>query len=188
MRRTGWIAAAAVLAALALAWCAAQPLYAFQALADAGRAGDRDRLAALVDFPAVRADLEAQLDARLAGALAKDRGLAEGPFGRLGALLAPQVVDRVVEAAVTPEGVAAIVRSGRAPLSDLTRGKTALPPPPDTAPPATDETARRPRTRFAYTGPNTFEATTFSRDGAALGWVMARRGLGWKLVGIQLPP
>ena len=71
------------------------------------------------------------------------------------------------------------------------RTLSALPPPPDTAPPATPAPAgapARPKTRFAYTGLDTFKATTFSRDGQPLGWTMRREGLGWKLVGIELPP
>ena len=54
MRSRPWLIFAAVLVALALAWMAAQPLFAFQALAAAGQSGDRDRLEQLVDFPAVR--------------------------------------------------------------------------------------------------------------------------------------
>ena len=110
-------------------------------------------------------------------------------FGALGALLGPTVIDQVVDAAVTPEGVAAIVRSGRAPLSEVSAAKTALPPPPDTAPPPPPG-APQPKAKvsFAYTGLNSFRATTTSKDGAQLGWVLAREGLEWKLARIELPP
>jgi hypothetical protein len=118
--------------------------------------------------------------------------LSKGPFGALGALLGPTVVDQVVDAAVTPEGVAAIVRSGRAPLSDVAAGKPALPPPPETAPPEVPgvAAASKRKTRFAYADLNHFRATTLSSDRAEtpLTWVLERRGLGWKLVRIELPP
>ncbi len=181
-----WTILAAVVVLLIGSWWAASPIFAFQALSDAAQAGDRDRLAGLVDFPAVRADLKTQLTARIDAAIDRDKGLAQSPFGALGALLGPTVVDQVVEAAVTPDGVAAILRTGRAPLSDLSARKTALPPPPDTAPPAPEAAPARPKTRFAYTGLDSFQATTFSRDGAPLGWVMERRSLGWKLARIVL--
>ncbi|HTK35080.1 MAG TPA: DUF2939 domain-containing protein [Caulobacteraceae bacterium] len=187
MRHKGWIVLAACLAAVALVYGLLQPVFVFQALANAGQAGDRDRLAAMVDFPAVREDLKDQLSARIDAALSKDRS----PFGALGALLGPSVVDQVVDAAVTPEGVAAIVRSGRAPLSELSARKTALPPPPETAPPPPAAASLAPakaRTRFAYTGLNSFKATSVSKDGAELGWVLERRGLNWKLARIELPP
>jgi hypothetical protein len=187
-KHRGWIVLAVALAALGLAWFLAAPLFAFQALANAGQAGDRDRLAALVDFPAVRADLKDQLDTRIEAAVNRDRS----PFGALGALLGPSVVDQVVDAAVTPEGIAAIVRSGRAPLSDMTGAKTALPPPPDAVAPPPGAPAApkvRAKTSFAYTGLNSFTATTVAKGGQdRVGWVMERRGLSWKLGRIELPP
>ncbi len=129
-------------------------------------------------------------NARLTTALSSDSSLSNGPFGALGALLGPTVVDQVVDAAVTPDGVAAIVRSGKAPLSDVTPGKTALPPPAELAPPV-PEAAPPPKkkTRFAYADLNHVRATTLSNDSAQtpLTWVLERRGLGWKLVRIELP-
>jgi hypothetical protein len=190
MRCRLWLGLAAVLAVAALIYLAMQPLFAFQALAAAGESGDRDRLAGLVDFPAVRADLKQQLAERIQTAIDKDKGLANSPFGALGALIGPTVVDQVVDAAVTPDGVAAILRSGHAPLTDLTARKSALPPPPETAAPALPATLApaKTKTRFAYTGLDSFKATTTAKDGAELGWVMGREGLTWRLVRIELPP
>jgi len=195
-RRKLWIIGGAIaLTALVIAYFAS-PLLAFRALAQAAEAGDRDRLERTVDFPAVRASLREQLNARLIGALQRDPALTEGPFGALGALLGPSIVDQVVNATVTPEGVAAMVRSGRAPLSDLDRpepppppvipqGEGAEPPPP----PALTQSSRS--TRFAYEGLDRFKATIVTSEApqAPLGWVMERRGLfAWKLVAIELPP
>jgi hypothetical protein len=187
MRHKGWLVLAACLVVVGLIYLAMQPVFVFQALANAGQAGDRGRLAAMVDFPAVREDLKTQLAARVEAAVTKDKS----PFGGLASLLGPAVVDQVVDAAVTPEGVAAIVRSGRAPLSELSARKTALPPPSDTAapPPAAASLApTKARTRFAYTGINSFKATSIAKDGAELGWVLERRGFSWQLARIELPP
>ena len=180
-----WMILAAFLAVVVLVFAGFQPVFAFQALANAGQAGDSGRLATLVDFPAVRDDLKVQLSDRIEAASSREKGV----FGALGALLGPTVVDQVVDAAVTPEGVAAILRSGRAPLSDVSAAKTALPPPPETAPPVPSDAApKKAKTSFGYTGFNSFEAVTTSKDGARLGWVMERRGLDWKLAKIELPP
>ena len=188
MKHRLWLGLAAVLAVAGLIYLAFQPVFTFQALANAGEAGDRDRLASLVDFPAVRDDLKDQLSERIEQAAGKDKGL----FGALGSLLGPSVVDQVVDAAVTPEGVAAIVRSGRAPLSDISGRKSALPPPPETAPPpsggAANFTTPKPKTKFGYTGFDSFKAVTSTKDGEQLGWVLERRGFGWKLAKIELPP
>ena len=184
---------AAVVALAFVAWQAAAPLLTFNALADAARSGQPDRLERLVDFPAVRENLKMQLTDRLAGAIGRDDGLGRSPFGALGALLAPTLVNQIVEAAVTPAGIAAIVRSGRAPMSEAQPGKTALPPPPETSPPPPSDANPAPRkpkkTAFAYRDLNTFAATTTVGDAAPLTWVLERRNLvGWKLAAIELPP
>jgi hypothetical protein len=143
-----------------------------------------------VDFPAVRANLKEQLNARLMGALQKDQGLSDGPFGALGALLGPAIVDQVVNAAVTPDGVAAIVRSGRAPLSDIGTSNAPPPPVPPVEPPVGADKPKR-STHFSYIDLNHFRAAMVTADdpAAPLGWVLERRGLfAWKLVRIELPP
>jgi len=195
MKSKGWIILA-VLAVLAVGGAyLASPLLAFKALGEAAEAGDRDALERLVDFPAVRADLKAQLNTRLQGALQQDPALSQGPFGALGALLGPTIVDQVVNAAVTPEGVAAIVRSGRAPLSDIGAAPSAPAPPPlaaePPAPAATPAAEPKRSSRFAYLDLNHVRASTITADdpAAPLGWVLERRGLfSWKLIRIELPP
>lgn len=190
MKHKGWLIFG-VIAVLGLGvYVAASPLMTFNAMSEAAEAGDITALEKTVDFPAVRTSLKDQLNARLIGALNQDRALTDGPFGALGALLGPAIVNQVVEAAVTPQGVAAIVRSGRAPLSDIQPG-SAVPPPP--AEPVTAATADNPKrsTRFAYLDLNHFRAQTVTTDnpGQPLGWVLERRNIvGWKLVRIELPP
>ena len=199
MRLNGWTVLALVTGLALTVWWAAAPLLAFRSLAAAAQTGQASIISSLVDFPALRDNLKTELDARVATALQKDRGLSDSPFGALGALLAPTVVGGVVDAAVTPEGVAAILRSGRGPLDGLTPGKTALPPPAETAPPAAPagdagqpavQPAAKAKLRFAYASLNRFDvATPSAHGGAPITWVMERRGLlGWKLAAIELPP
>lgn len=179
---------AAVLAALFLAAYFASPVFAFKALAEAGQTGNRGALAEYVDFPAVRADLKVQLQERMLGAFAKDTTLSTSPFGALGALLAPSIVGQVVDTAVTPEGIGAIIKSGKAPLTDKGEAASLAAPPAETAPPAP---AGKPNktTRFGYVDVNHFRARTAVGAAPPLGWVLERRGLfGWKLVRIELPP
>ena len=187
-KKAGLVLAAIVAAALVVVYFAS-PIFAFKALAEAGETGDRGALADHVDFPAVRADLKVQLQERMLGAFAKDSSLTEGPFGALGALLAPTIVGQVVDAAVTPEGIAAIVQSGKAPLTEPGGARALAPPPP--AAPAAPAAAAKPKkkTSFGYVDVNHFRARTAVGDSPPLGWVLERRGLfGWKLVRIELPP
>jgi hypothetical protein len=188
MKRKLWLILGILVVVAAAGLYLASPLMAFRSLAEAAETGDEAGLERMVDFPAVRESLKDQLNARLIGALRKDPALSEGPFGQLGALLGPSIVDQVVNVALTPQGVAAMVRTGRAPLSDV--GQTAPPPPePRPAPQPGAEPDRS--TSFAYDGLNRFRATMVRKDRpeAPLTWVLERRGLvGWKLVAIELPP
>lgn len=187
MRSRLWLALAVVAALAAAGWYLASPIFAFRALGAAARDGDAPRLERLVDFPRVRASLKDQLNARLIGSL-QGGSVREGPFGALGALLGAGIVERVVDVAVTPSGVAAILRTNRPPLTQ------AEPPPPEpAAPPAQPPQAKTDehRTRFAYDGLDRFRVTRTSADrpNGPLAFVLERRGLvGWKLVAIELPP
>lgn len=182
MSKKAGLILAAVLAALFLVAYFASPVFAFKALAEAGQTGNRGALVDHVDFPAVRADLKVQLQERMMGAFARDTNLSDSPFGALGALLAPSIVGQVVDTAITPEGIAAIVKSGKAPLTD--KGEAAS----LAAPPAPADKPKK-TTRFGYVGVNQFRASTAVGAAPPLGWVLERRGLfGWKLVRIELPP
>lgn len=196
MKRKGWIILAGIVVLAFVIAYFVSPIIAFRSLAEAAQTGDRGRLERLIDFPAVRENLKEQLRTRLLGALAQDRSLTEGPFGQLGALLGPAIVDQVVNVAVTPEGVAAMVRSGRAPMANVGGGAV---PPPEAAgaiPPAEPANAAvpaepQPKTQFSFDDVNHFRATMTrpEQPDASLGWIMERRGLfAWKLVGVELPP
>jgi hypothetical protein len=193
MKKKLWLVLAVLVLAAALTAYFASPIFAFRSLAEAAETGDEAKLERMVDFPAVREDLKIQLKDRLIGALQQDQALASGPFGQLGALLGPSIVDQVVDVAVTPQGVAAMVRSGRAPLSDMvpTPPPAAVAEPVPAPAPAPDTADDGRETSFAYQGVNRFRATTTTPEApdAPLGWVLERRGLiAWKLVRIELPP
>jgi len=188
MKRKAWLVVAVIALVVAGGVYLASPLMAFRAMSQAAEAGDTTGLERHVDFAAVHTSLKEQLNARLMGVLQQDRSLSDGPFGALGALLGPAIVNQVVDAAVTPAGVAAIVRSGRAPLSDIQPGSAA--PPPPIEPPTSADPPKR-RTSFAYADLNYFRARTITADNPdqPLGWLLERRGLfSWKLVRIELPP
>jgi hypothetical protein len=189
MKARGWLILLGLAVLAFLAAYFASPIVAFNTLAEAARAGDRGRIERLVDFPALRESLKAQIAGRLQAQIQGERRLNDNPLGGLGFLLGTTMVDAVVDATVTPDGVAAMLKSSRPPLGRTAPGKTALPPPPETAPPAPADAngATKPKTSFAYRSLDRFDATT--RAGTdTLTWVMRRRGLfGWKLTAVELP-
>lgn len=164
----------------------ASPVLALHSLTQAAKAGDRARLERLVDFPAVRDSLKSQLKAVMARAIEQDPELRDNPFAAFGQLLMVGVVDKAVDAYATPDAIAQMVATSRAPskISPSDHG-----PRVETAKP---RVAADTEIRYGYQGLDRFKATY--RDKAkpnepAFGLTLERQGLfRWKLVRIDLAP
>jgi hypothetical protein len=92
-------------------WFYMTPYFALQRLQHAAEAGDTNALRDMVDFPSVRQSLKDEARQAVAGELRGRSG--SGALGSLGGLFAGAVVDRVVDVAVQPEGIAAMTRGVR---------------------------------------------------------------------------
>ena len=77
-----------------------------RALQGAVLEGDRARLERLVDFPRVREGLKAQVQARLLRQMGQE--VAQNPLAGLAYLFVAGMVDPMVDALVSPEGLAAL--------------------------------------------------------------------------------
>ncbi|WP_299175195.1 DUF2939 domain-containing protein [uncultured Brevundimonas sp.] len=169
----------AVVAGLLIA-CFVSPFVAAQGLIRAARTGDQAGLERYVDFPAFRASLKTELNARAALEIRRRAGDDTG-MAALGMLLAPSLVEGAVDGFVTPQAIAAMVRSGEKPRPER--------PVPPTDTPATPKD--RIHQSWAYRGINAF-AVTLTRDDRpddALVLILERRGLfGWQLTGVDLTP
>jgi hypothetical protein len=76
------------------------PYFSFWRFTNALRSGDSAGVSSRVDFPAVRASLKKQLVARFAGATAGHKRWAN---------LGPTLIDAIVDAYATPDGIAALL-------------------------------------------------------------------------------
>jgi hypothetical protein len=90
------------------------PYYAFWRFTQALKAGDQQRVERMVDFRSVRESLKKQLRAKLAETRAKDakpaeQPKAETPLLALSDQFAPRLIDTLVDAYVTPAGLAALL-------------------------------------------------------------------------------
>lgn len=167
-----------VVVVLLTAW-AASPVLAGQALIRAARTGDERALERLVDFPSLRASLKQEINEELASRFRRDPRVADSGLGGLGLILAPMLMSGAVDAVVTPQGVAAMVRTGEAP-------DPANRTPADKA----DKDHRDDiHQSWGYRGFDTFAITLTRRDDPErhLALLLDRRGLfGWKLAAIDL--
>ena len=150
---------------------------AFAALKDAAKSGDRDRLEQVVDFPAVRENLKSDLSARIVKAASTDSSGNEFAAG-LAALLGPAVIDRMVDAMVTPDGLAELLRRGTIKFPNHA-GEAAI----DDKKPLQVTSGYRTLDRFRVV---LTRGDDLERSGFAL--TMERRGLfSWRLIRIDVP-
>ena len=178
-RKLLWAAVIALAGALLIALFVS-PFLAAQGLIQAARAGDAVQLERRVDFPAFRASLRQELNARATLEI-RERAKGDAGLTALGMLLAPSLVDGAVDNLVTPQAVAAMVRSAEKPQPDA-------PAPAADAPAAPKDRLHQ---SWAYRGPNTFAVTLTRQDRPddPLVLLMSRRGpFTWRLSGVDLTP
>ncbi len=160
----------------------ASPIWAFTQLKEAARAGDRDRLDALVDFPAVRENLKQQVDSKAVKLARQASGVgfpAVMVLGKLGAAIGDRAVDKLI----TPGAISAMVTLGRSPRDHKARDN------PDGAAPG-DEDSHKPDIHYAYLSPDRFRIalSPADRPDPVVALIMERHGLvSWRVEEIELP-
>ena len=106
MRRIRWLV---IICIVLLLVYAASPYVAFWRFTFALRSGDTAALNARVDFPAVRQSLKAQLVAYFSPDKTGERHIKNKRLAGLVTALRPTLVDALVDAYVTPDGLAALI-------------------------------------------------------------------------------
>lgn len=177
MTRGKWIGlAAALLLALGALWYFASPAWTLRQMQAAAKAGDGDAIVAMVDFPALREDVKAELMTKLA-TQTKRRG-DEG--GGIGLVLGGIFIGPAVDAMVSPAAIrsALIARADPADPADPAEPKADRPRLPGMKIPEKPVIVRRGLSEFLLA----------SETDRGSGLVFRREGLSWKLAGIELPP
>jgi len=167
-----WIVASAALLALVSGVYFGSPYYAIHSLRSAALEADTDKLEANVDFPAVRESLKSQLSAAMMTKMQNDPEMRDNPFVGLGAMMMPAIVDRMVDAFVTPDGIAAAIRGQK--------------------PTEVNKVEDNPKieNRSEYVNLDRFRGrlrnTALNADGPSL--LLERRGFAsWKLIKLEVP-
>jgi hypothetical protein len=184
MKRIAWIIG---LVALLLAlWIGAGP---YLAVADIERGindKDSERLAERVDFPTLRQNLKDQLKVTILKSAAKE--LEDNPFGALATGLATTLVDGLVDAFITPAGLASLMDGERPSIGSIPSRAASSPvqtPEPDQA--QTQDRDLFKNARHSYDSLSRFSVWVPGKDGRETRFVLQRDGLSWKLVNVILP-
>lgn len=98
---------------LVAAYVFALPYITVHQIRQAVKARDSVALSEHIDFPSVRLSLKDQLNAALMGKIQSDE-MKDNPFAALGMMLAGPLVDKMLEAYVTPAGIGQLL-SGKKP-------------------------------------------------------------------------
>jgi hypothetical protein len=167
------LAAAIAIALLAIATYAS-PHWQLYRMRAAVEARDTEKLAGFVDFPALRESVKLQVMQRLGAGAGPSEGKSN-PFAAFGKAMALAVLDPVVDAAVSPAGVAAMLERGDVKL------KTGR------ANPASGEPTRE-KVNYDLSYQGWDRVSVAKADGSGAAFILRRDGLwGWKLSGVELP-
>lgn len=164
----------AVIGGLFAIYVAAAPYITVHQMKSAAESHDGEALSEHIEFPSVRQSLKDQMNAMFIKEMAKDE-MKDNPFAALGAAFAGVMVDKMVEAYVTPAGITQLMAgekpkpaqgeesgggSGRKPLSDAS---------------------------MSYESIDKFVVKVKGGTGEEGKFVLRRRGIGWKLTEIIIP-
>lgn len=163
-----------LLVVLALAgWVGAGPYRVAAEIRDGIRAGDTARLEHHVDFPQVRDGLKEQLSASIkARAEAESR---DNPFAQMAAGIALALVDGMVDAFVTPTGLAGLSGGKADGAAAGDKGD--------------DESRPEPfrNARYVWEGHDRFAIRIPAESGEDVVFLLTRDGLSWRMTRILLP-
>jgi hypothetical protein len=130
MRRLKWPLIAIV---LLLSLYVVSPYYSFWRFTQALKAGDQQKFERMVDFRSVRESLKKQLRAKLEEGRPKEPKKEKSLFG-LSDQFGPRLIDTLVDAYVTPSGLAALLANVKNPGTPAgVGGDPAAAPRPDTS-------------------------------------------------------
>ena len=167
-QRTFWKIAVITLPVLLGAYLAS-PFVALGSLTLALASGNQEQLERTVNFPSVRAGLKDDLKAQLN----KHAADKDNPLGQLGAAFGMALIDPLVEACVTPAGIASLVQNAKVKA-----------PPPKTGNPSPPSSHKQPKLRRCwFTALNEFQVEY--DNGVKLRLQLC--GWRWKLTRVSLP-
>ena len=188
----------AVCAVAIAGYAAAGPFWTIHRIKSAIESQDPEKLARLVDFPALRSSLKEQLTARVAKEAAS--GSRAVPFAGLAAGFSARLAEGLVDSVVTPAGITVLIGSllrqtgaeGR-PEPGPSRGVAKPLPGPDPGEAKAPEGSVAPElelfsnARYAYDGLSRFSVWVKEDRDLEIRFVLIREGLSWKLAEVILP-
>ena len=166
-----------VAAGLFAIYVAAAPYITVHQMKSAAERRDGDALSEHIEFPSVRQSLKDQMNAMYAKKIAEDKDLRGNPFAALGVAFAGMMVDKMVDAYVTPVGITQLM-AGEKPRPGAANDDGSA----DRSDPGPLSDAS-----MSYESLDKFVVKVKGTDGGGAKFVLRRRGITWKLTDITIP-
>ena len=155
---------------VAAAWFYFTPFRAVDRLQAAAERGDAQALNEMVDFDALRGSVKGEIQGAVAEGISRDAG---NPFSAIGSAVTGVIVEPVVNAAVTPQGISLMMK-GRRPGGGDDSG---------------DDRNWRERTKIdrRWEASDRFVVQYRDRESGnqQIALLMRREGLRWRLAGVR---
>jgi len=154
-------------------WFFFTPHLAVSAMKSAAEAHDSAKLSSYVNFPALKENLKATFNAKLASEVTKEKD--GNPFAALGAAMAAALINPMIDALVTPESLAMMMKGDKPQSEKNSAPSTQAEQPADTT--------------MSYESFDRFVVTVKKKDetGEPVDLVFNRDGMfSWKLSAIRL--
>ena len=171
-------------AAIAGGYFFASPFLAIQGLRSGFLSKNADQVSKYIDYPALQADLKAQLGVMMLKSLQNDPEMAANPFSGFAMAMITPMVNSMVDTYVTPSGMKTILESSAIDQSGANQDQT------------TQNLVARKRefdkaldkTSMGYEGLEKFQLTATADDGKKTKLLFNRQGFAdWKLKAVVLP-
>ena len=161
------------LAAMFAIYVAAAPYIAVHQMKSAAESRDGEALSEYIEFPSVRQSLKDQMNAVFMKEMTNE--LEGNPFAAVGAAFAGMMVDKLVDAFVTPAGITQLMLGEKPNQTESEE--------------SAGDSAREPfaNASMSYESLSKFVVTVKGDTGDEGKFVLRRRGIGWKLTEILAP-
>jgi len=158
----------------------ASPYLVLNRIKDAAQAGNSAKVSQYIDYPSVRQSLKDQMKTKMMHEMEQHQN---NRFFSWGAKLASAMSDKLIDRAVTPEGMTLMLQGKD--LKDSVKGSLHLPSDPSDG--TISEGSNQQKYDAAYISMNDFEVTILNQRNKNVKVLMRRDGLSWKIKQIILP-
>jgi len=166
-----------VVVGLLAIYIAAAPYITVYQMQSAAEKHDGEALSEHIEFSSVRQSLKDQMNAMFAKKMAEDEEMKNNPFAVLAVGFAGMMVDKMVDAYVTPAGITQLM-AGEKPKAEGSKSGSSA-----------GHTERKPLSNasMSYESFDKFVVKVKGEDGGEGKFVLRRRGIAWKLTDIVIP-